>query len=215
MTFVSTAYIAKDEYWIEQYRLGNPEGMGILYQRYFPKVYNKCLSLCKDADQAFDLAQDILLKAFDRLHTFCGKSAFATWLYALTYNHYLEFFRKSKRLVVSRLQEYDPIDEQDWDADFLEAGDKDSNQLNMLTLLNKLPDEEKTMLLLKYRDGESIEQLKAQFNLSAGAIKMRLKRARAKLNQLYSVSLAWPDRPSTPRRVHQRYSTQKKISRKL
>lgn len=213
MTFISSASTSKDEYWIEQYRLGNPKGMSILYQRYFPKVYNKCFSLCKDADHAFDLAQDILLKAFERLHTFCGKSTFSTWLYALTYNHYLEFFRKSKRLVMSRLNEYDLGNEQDWDATFEEVGETDSGQTNMLSLLNKLPDEEKKMLLLKYRDGESIEQLKAQFSLSSGAIKMRLKRARTKLNQLYSRSIAWPDRPSTHPSHHLRYSPEKSIQR--
>lgn len=201
MTFVSTTSTTKDEYWIEQYRRGNTEGMGILYQRYFPKVYHKCLSLCKDTDQAFDLAQDILLKAFEHLHTFCGRSTFSTWLYALTYNHYRDFFRKSKRLVVSRLREFDPGDELDLEADFLEVNESDSSQTNMLALLNKLPDMEKTLLLLKYRDGESIEQLKTQFSLSAGAIKMRLKRARAKLNQLYSKSVAWQDLPSNPHPV--------------
>jgi hypothetical protein len=64
---------ADDAYWIEQYRLGNQEGMRVLYQRYFQKVYYKCLSLCKDPDQAFDLAQDVLLKAFEHLHSFRGR----------------------------------------------------------------------------------------------------------------------------------------------
>jgi RNA polymerase sigma-70 factor (ECF subfamily) len=60
----------------------------------------------------------------------------------------------------------------------------------MLGLLNKLPDAEKTLLLRKYRDGESIEHLTGQFSLSAGAVKMRLKRARTKLNQLYARAVA-------------------------
>lgn len=182
-----TASKAEDAYWIEQYRRGNPEGMRVLYQRYFPKVYHTCLSLSKDADQAFDLAQDILLKAFAHLHTFGGKSAFSTWLYTLTYNHYREFFRKSKRLVVSRLGAYDPGDEPDPEEALSEA---DPAQKIMLALLNTLPAAEKTLLLLKYRDGESIEHLKTQFRLSAGAIKMRLKRTRTKLNQLYLRAVA-------------------------
>ncbi len=164
--------------------------MSVLYQRYFPKVYHKCLSLCRDVDLAFDLAQDILLKAFERLHTFCGRSSFSTWLYTLTYNHYRDFFRKSKRLTVSRLGEYDPGDELDSEADFGEVGKSELTQTTMLTLLNKLPNAEKTLLLLKYRDGESIDHLKTLFSLSASAVKMRLKRARTKLNQLYARAAA-------------------------
>jgi RNA polymerase sigma-70 factor (ECF subfamily) len=189
MQLASTASPARDEYWIEQYRRGNREGMSVLYQRYFPKVYQKCLALCRDADQAFDLAQDILLKAFERLHTFCGKASFSTWLYTLTYNHYRDFFRKSKRLAVSRLGAYDPGDEAP-EAALAETGEAEADQTTMLGLLNKLPDAEKTLLLRKYRDGESIEHLTGQFSLSAGAVKMRLKRARAKLNQLYARAVA-------------------------
>ena len=190
MSSASTAAAAKDEYWIEQYRRGNPEGMSVLYQRYFPKVYQKCWSLCRDADQAFDLAQDILLKAFERLHTFCGKASFSTWLYTLTYNHYRDFFRKSKRLAVSRLGAYDPGDEAAPEAAIAETDEPDADQSTMLGLLNKLPDAERTLLLRKYRDGESIEHLTGQFSLSAGAVKMRLKRARTKLNQLYARAVA-------------------------
>ncbi len=190
MSFASTvSATAKDEYWIEQYRRGNREGMSVLYQRYFPKVYHKCLSLCRDADQAFDLAQDILLKAFDRLHTFCGKASFSTWLYTLTYNHYRDVYRKAKRLPVSRLGAYGPDDAPDAET-VAETGESERTEATMLALLNKLPDAEKTLLLLKYRDGESIEHLRGQLRLSTGAIKMRLKRARTKLNQLYARAVA-------------------------
>jgi RNA polymerase sigma-70 factor (ECF subfamily) len=191
MSFVSTASSpAQDEYWIEQYRRGNSEGMKVLYQRYFQKVYHKCLSLCRDADQAFDLAQDILLKAFDRLHTFCGKASFSTWLYTLTYNHYRDVFRKSKRLVVSRFGAYEPGEEAGAEVASADTEELEAEQTTKLALLNKLPEAEKTLLLLKYRDGESIDYLKGQLSLSAGAVKMRLKRARTKLNHLYTRAVA-------------------------
>jgi RNA polymerase sigma-70 factor (ECF subfamily) len=181
-----THQMTSDLYWIEQYRLGDRQALGVLYQRYFPKVYHKCRSFCKEPDQAFDLAQDALLKAFGQLWTFQGRSTFSTWLYALTYNHCSEFIRKSKRLLISRLEDYNNGNVEDlaWafpeDSSLQEAADG-----AMLALLNKLPEGDKALLVLKYRDGESIKQLKAQFNISEGAIKMRLKRVRAKLNKLY------------------------------
>jgi RNA polymerase sigma-70 factor (ECF subfamily) len=46
------------------------------------------------------------------------------------------------------------------------------------------------MLFLKYHDGQSIEQLQTVFMLSASAVKMRLKRARHKLNALYARAVA-------------------------
>jgi RNA polymerase sigma-70 factor (ECF subfamily) len=190
MLFVRTAATANDNYWVEQYRQGNRQAMGELYQRYFRKVYHRCLSLCKDPDQAFDLAQDALLKAFDHLSTFQGNSSFSTWLYTITFNHYREVYRKAKRLLMYPLQADNPGDALDLPASVAESGELETNQATMLALLNQLTDTEKTLLFLKYRDGESIEHLQAQFHLSEGAIKMRLKRARVKLNELYLRAVA-------------------------
>ncbi len=183
--------IASDEYWIEQYRLGNHESLGVLYQRYYQKVYYKCLSLCKDPDQAFDLAQDALLKAFEHLPAFREQASFSTWLYAITYNHCQEFFRKAKRLFVLRL---DDSYEATWkDA----AGTSPEDALQpppsesmLWALFNHIPETDRRMLFLKYHDGQSIEQLQTAFLLSASAVKMRLKRARQKLNTLYAGAVA-------------------------
>ncbi len=182
---------AGDDYWIEQYRLGNREGLGVLYQRYYQKVYHKCLSLCKDPDEAFDLAQDSLLKAFDHLSAFRGQASFSTWLYTITYNHCQEFFRKGKRLFVLRLDDSAGAAWQDTTFPSPEdALQPPPSESALLALFNHIPETDRQMLLLKYHDGQSIEQLQTVFMLSASAVKMRLKRAREKLNLLYVRAVA-------------------------
>lgn len=191
MNINKAARLAGDEYWIEQYRLGNPESVGVLYQRYYQKVYHRCLSLCKDPDEAFDLAQDALLKAFDHLPAFKGKSSFSTWLYTITFNHCREFFRKSKRLYVCRLDEhYEESGETDCEAFTEDTPAQDQAESTMLDLLNTISETEKRMLFLKYHDGESIENLQVMFSLSESAVKMRLKRAKEKLNTRYARAVA-------------------------
>ena len=185
------AQTAGDEYWIEQYRLGNPEALGVLYQRYFQKVYHKCLSLCKDPNEAFDLAQDALLKAFEHLPAFRGQASFSTWLYTITYNHCQEFFRKAKRLFVQRLSDSYESTWKDAAAQSPEdALQPPPSESTLLALFNHIPETDRQMLLLKYHDGQSIEQLQTAFMLSASAVKMRLKRARQKLNTLYARAVA-------------------------
>jgi RNA polymerase sigma-70 factor (ECF subfamily) len=176
-----------DEHWINQYRLGNPNSLDVLYKRYFKKVYYTCLSMSRDPDQAFDLAQDALLKAFENLPTFRGHSSFSTWLYTITYNHCCEFFRKSKRLLVHRLEHFDQDELEDIAGPFLdEASLQAYAESRMMTLLNTIPETDKKMLFLKYYEGRSIEYLQTEFMLSASAVKMRLKRAKRKLNVLYA-----------------------------
>jgi RNA polymerase sigma-70 factor (ECF subfamily) len=79
----------------------------------------------------------------------------------------------------SRLNECYEGNQEDFAGAFSEgASQQELGESTMLALLNTIPETEKTMLLLKYNDGQSIEHLQTQFMLSASAIKMRLKRAR-------------------------------------
>jgi RNA polymerase sigma factor (sigma-70 family) len=185
------AQTAGDEYWIEQYRLGNSESLGVLYQRYYQKVYHKCLSFCKDPDEAFDLAQDALLKAFEHLPAFRGQASFSTWLYTITYNHCREFFRKAKRLFVLRLEDsYEAIWKHATGISPEDALQPPPPENTLLALFYHIPEKDGRMLFLKYHDGQSIEQLQTVFMLSAGAVKMRLKRAKQRLNTLYARAVA-------------------------
>lgn len=156
-----------------------------LYNRYYKKVFQKCQSMVKDPDEAFDLAQEALIKAFDNLKNFRGDSSFSTWLYIIAHRHCLESLRRSNKKIVKNLDytledSVKPSVETDQDS-----MDRYEMENIMVSLINSLPADEKELLLLKYSKGESIESLQHLFHLSASAIKMRLKRSKEKLNQLY------------------------------
>jgi len=46
-----------------------------------------------DVDSAADLAQDVFLKAFQRLDSYRGESKFSTWLYSIARNHCMDEMR--------------------------------------------------------------------------------------------------------------------------
>jgi RNA polymerase sigma-70 factor (ECF subfamily) len=169
---------------------GNREAFGELYHRYYKKVYHRCLSFAKDPDEAFDLAQEALMKAFDKLHTFRGDASFSTWLYTITTRHCLAGWKKEHRKkgvtlpAVAEQHHYD-LPEEDGVADRAEQ------ETIMFRLLHALPEPELQLLTLKYKDGVSIEKLQATLDLSSSAIKMRLKRSKEKLNVLYSLALTY------------------------
>ena len=160
--------------------------LGELYSRYYQKVFQKCLTMIKDHDQAFDLAEESLMKAFDNLKGFRGGSSFSTWLYTITHRHCLEALRKQSRKNVqssSNLEENDePV------SDFFETADLEEREATMFALINALPAEERNLLLLKYTQGETIESLQKSLEISSSAIKMRLMRTKEKLNQLYTLA---------------------------
>ena len=52
--------------------------------------------------------------------------------------------------------------------------------------LEEIPAEDKSILLLKYQDGASIKELAELLELGESAVKMRLKRAKGKLLEIYN-----------------------------
>jgi len=62
-----------------------------LHQRF---IYNVALKLVRDADDAADLTQEVLIKMITKLSLFNGKSSFRTWLYRMVMNHFISSKRK-------------------------------------------------------------------------------------------------------------------------
>jgi RNA polymerase sigma-70 factor (ECF subfamily) len=163
---------------------GNMDLFSELYDRYGNKVYRKVISMVKDMETSKDLTQEILVKSFLSLAKFEGKSKFSTWLYMITYNYCIDYLRKKKRAIFSDEQisenHHFPIQEEIYEKEVLEM---EFDRLE--TLLELLPVNEKTMLLMYYQDDMTIKELQDHFQIGASAIKMRLSRTRAKLKRIY------------------------------
>jgi RNA polymerase sigma factor (sigma-70 family) len=170
-----------DEQLIDQFRKGNQSVIGILYKRYYNKVYRKCFSYCKNTDEAFDLTQDVLIKAFTKIHTYLGNSSFSTWLFVIANNHCIGQLRKNKNIHFEKIELcYDIFDEA---PDFEARLDYETKEESLNSHLDEISEQDKKMLVLKYHYNYSIFDLQKEFNLNASAVKMRLQRARQKVGQ--------------------------------
>ena len=154
-----------------------------LYDRYSKKVYNKCYSFAKNEDEAKDLTQDVFLKLFTKLSTFKGKSKFSTWLYSFTYNFCVNY---KKRDLGRRMDDAsDSMDDHDYYLSEIEdIKDEELFEMKAHKLelaLENLEPEEKAILLLKYQDDVSVNDLQTLLKIGESAVKMRLKRARVKV----------------------------------
>ena len=67
-------------------KAGDVAAFEALYRAHVGRVYAICLRLTAAPDRAEDLTQDAFVRAWERLKTFAGNSAFASWLYRLTVN---------------------------------------------------------------------------------------------------------------------------------
>ena len=171
-----------DEEMIRQYLTTQPDHCyETLYKRYVSKVYQRCLSVTHDSTKAEDFTHDIFLKLFEKLNSFQERSRFSTWLYSISHNYCLDQVRTAKRLATVSLEdnvEYDMADSQDalWREETLQM---------VKRVMETLSEDETTLLRLRYEDGCSVSDIAHQYRINVSAVKMRLKRSRDKIYQLY------------------------------
>lgn len=89
--------------------LDHPESgaASALFERYHGRVYIWCRRFVRDHEDALDLAQDVLVKAYGSLGSFRGTSRFSSWLFAITRNRCLSSLRAAIRF---RDEEVEPDD---------------------------------------------------------------------------------------------------------
>lgn len=156
---------------------------GILYDRYSEKVYHKCISFVKDLALAQDLTHDIFLKTFINLSKFNHKSKFSTWLYSITYNFCIDYLRKNNKIRTESEEKLRDIPDSDDAKNEEELLQIEAERLNQV--LDAIPVKDKMLLLMKYQDDLSIVDIMDAMDIKESAVKMRIKRARAKAIETY------------------------------
>ncbi|AOW21635.1 RNA polymerase sigma factor [Urechidicola croceus] len=156
-----------------------------LYDRYAKVVYNKCLGFSKSKEEAQDLTHDIFIQLFIKLRTFKGNSKFSTWLYSFTYNFCVNYVQRDKH----KKNEKRIVDESNI-SDEIDDGISDEFlfQLKAEKLkraMDIIDPSDKMILMLKYQDDMSIKELQEALQIGASAVKMRLKRAKEKVVNIY------------------------------
>jgi RNA polymerase sigma-70 factor (ECF subfamily) len=162
---------------------GDKELFEILYSRYFAKVRDKCFSFLKDGKLSEEFANDILTKAYEKIHGFKGNSSFSSWLYSITYNYCIDYLRVKKKLHYPDWNSNNEIPEI---IDETETDFEETDYDNLLEILELIHPEEKVLLLMKYQDNFPIKHIAKTLRISEDAVKMRLKRARTRVIYLYN-----------------------------
>ena len=158
----------------------------ILYKRYSRKVFAKCISMLKDEAKAGDATQDIFMKIFTNLSKFNHKSRFSTWVYSITYNYCIDALRKDQRhgAIFSDELERAP------DKGSPEVSDAEMAEIKVSILkkvMERIPSGDRAILRMKYQEGMSIKEIANGMGKSESAIKMKIKRAKAKAQQIKRV----------------------------
>ncbi len=148
--------------------------------------------LCGTRDMADDMVQDAMTRAWAARQSYAAGSNFRAWMFMILRNHYYTTLRKNARMV-------------SWDPEVAErvlvTGPTQQDGLNVQDVqaaLQKLPAEQREVLLLIGANGVSYEEAADIMGCAIGTIKSRLARGRVALAALID-GPAYGEEPSAKR----------------
>ena len=158
----------------------------IIYDRYAKRIYNKCYGFARSADEAEDLTQDVFLMVYVKLASFQGRSKFSSWVYALTYNFCVNYVNRNKERKIKDKTEQIDLSELNLSISVEDKSLFKMRSDKLKKVLEQAPPEDRTILLLKYQDDVPVKELARVLEIGESAVKMRLKRAKARLVESYN-----------------------------
>jgi len=191
MTEPSQPAVAKDEsLLVTEAKAGSYEAFEDLVNRYEKKIYRLGMNITGNREDAEDVLQETFLKAFEHLADFRQDSRFYTWIVRIGVNEALMKLRKrrSEKMVpmddlVGDDGEVIPREFTDWKPNPEQQLTRTELEDILETAAKALPPTFRAVFFLRDVEELSTEETAEILNLSNGAVKARLFRARLRLRE--------------------------------
>jgi len=184
----SGVQVAQEIQWIKRAQQGEPEAFGPLVEKYQQRVFSLVYHLVRRRDEVEDLSQEIFIKAFRAIRSYNFQSSFATWLSRIATNHCYDYLRHER---ASRVSFYWQMGENSQRELETNAESQPEDALNheeqtvlkdlVDKLLERAPENDRKILLLKELQDYSVEEIAEILNLKPTTVKVRLHRARKRM----------------------------------
>jgi RNA polymerase sigma-70 factor (ECF subfamily) len=160
---------------IEACQRGDQTAFAVLFEHHSDKVYSIALRYVGDEAAAMDIAQDTFLKLLSQIGQFRSDAKFDTWLYRLVINSCLEHQRRKRRVLPildGLLESISAIQNS-----VLQELLRQERQNTIQEIVGKLPPEQRVVVILRYTEELSYEEIAEIVGCSPGTVASRLNRA--------------------------------------
>ncbi|MGH9321780.1 MAG: RNA polymerase sigma factor [Vicinamibacteria bacterium] len=168
----------EDEILVERVRRGEIEAFEQLYRRHSSAIFGLALRMLQNRADAEDMLQEIFLQAYDRLPSFEGRSAFATWLYRLSVNRCLDHLRSRGAKEQNRT---DPLSPELPERSSSPGGFSGIVALELERAIGELPPSSRAAFLLHHVAGYDHKEVGEILGVAVGTSKSLVHRARTRL----------------------------------
>jgi RNA polymerase sigma-70 factor (ECF subfamily) len=174
-----TLTTATTEQLVEASQAGQTSAFGELAARFQEMVLAVCLRRLGDYAEAQEVAQDVLIKAFEKLHQLHEVAAFPGWLRSIAVRQAINRTMQRSRHVAASFQVLDAPDQRvSTPIDSLLASEREEQLHDGLRRLASL---DRSTLIAFYLNGQTLVEMSNHFSAPVGTIKRRLHVARKRL----------------------------------
>ncbi len=163
---------------------GEQKAYAELMARYRDAIYFILLKMVNNRDDANDLAIETFAKAFQNLEKYKPDYAFSTWLFKIATNNCIDYIRKKKlkTFSIDQVSGEDGENSRPWEI----AGNSPTPEESMIkkqktsllkNVVDKLPIRYRKLVILRYFEELSYEEISSQLDIPLGTVKAQLFRA--------------------------------------
>jgi RNA polymerase sigma-70 factor (ECF subfamily) len=173
-------------------KAGDTAAWDTLIRRYEKSVYKFAYSLCRNHEEAGDIAGQVFLRLYQNLHTFRHEASFTSWLFRIVRNTYLDLCVRPAHRGHLSLDAGPNSDGEPSSTcrDIMDPApspesicmEHETAQL-LAKAIHHLPAYQRQVLRMYHSEGKSYEEIAAATGLSIGTVKSRLNRARNMLRE--------------------------------
>ena len=159
------------------------EGFDEVYNTYSELVYNIALNYVQKTQDAEEITQDVFLKVFRKRDGFKEASSLKTWIYRIAINTAIDYLRKRNRRPLLRVlitESNAPQHKSEWKHPGVLLEEKEAYQA-LFSALNKLPDAQKSSIILLKIEGLSQKKAAAILQIKEKALESLFQRAKKSL----------------------------------
>lgn len=158
----------------------------IMIQKYRESLLYHAICIVKDRDEAYDLVQEVFIRAIREERLFTHDFRIKAWLYRVTSNLCFNLVRNKKRR--SAILDAAKMSDRS-DADQLSDIFSDERRTEVLKAISTLSEEHQNILMMRYYNDLSYKELSEVLDVKLGTVMSRLSRARSKLLEVLDPSL--------------------------
>lgn len=163
-------------------RAGDPAAWDVLFRRYQLPIYVYVFELVHDEQTSLDIVQETFVAATKYIGSLRDEDKFGSWLFGIAHQKCIQRWRKRHREELLREELVSELEE--FENDPAELLIRREQEAEFMNLLNQLSPSHRSVLLLHFIEGFSLEEIAQITDVSLGTVKSRLHYAKKSLKQL-------------------------------